>query len=97
MDIIIVEYRTTKLSSYCGFFSKSERKVSPYILVSCNAAPRNIEKRKNTAILYSLNNANALSPSFSESVAFFGIVFCGGHFGKVNAYNPSNTAKIAAI
>ena len=47
IDIIIVEYFTTKESEYSGIFSKSERKTSPYILVNCNAPPKNIEKMKN--------------------------------------------------
>ena len=51
MDMIMVEYFITNESAYFGIFLKSSRKVSPYILVSCKAAPKNIEKIKNNAIL----------------------------------------------
>src|SRR5688572_15643149 len=48
IDIIIVEYFTTKDSGpYSGTFLKSSKKVSPYIFVSCKAAPKSIEKIKN--------------------------------------------------
>lgn len=51
IDIIMVEYFTTNESAYMGLFLKSFKKVSPYALVSWSAAPRNIEKIKNSAIL----------------------------------------------
>src|SRR5688572_22841290 len=52
IDKMIVERFTTKESGpYSGIFLKSSRKVSPYIFVNCKAAPRNIEKIKNKAIL----------------------------------------------
>ena len=51
IDIIKVDFLTTKLLAYSGNFPNSERKTSPYMLVNCNAAPKNIEKIKNNAIL----------------------------------------------
>src|SRR5436190_7808666 len=52
IDIIMVEYFTTKESGpYAGIFLKSSKNVSPYIFVNCNAAPNNIENKKNSAVL----------------------------------------------
>ena len=51
IDMMIVEYFTTNESAYSGTFANSDKYTSPYILVSCNAAPKNIENKKNNAIL----------------------------------------------
>ena len=51
IDKMIVEYFITKESAYFGTFAKSDKNTSPYIFVNCNAAPKNMEKRKNKAIL----------------------------------------------
>ena len=50
IDIMMVEYFTTNESAYSGNRLKSSRKESPYMLVSCSAAPKNMEKIKNRAI-----------------------------------------------
>ena len=50
--MMIVEYLTTKESGpYWGINLKSSKKESPYIFVSCKAAPKNMENIKNKAIL----------------------------------------------
>ena len=51
IDMMMVEYFVTNELKYCGTLLKSSRKVSPYIFVNCNAAPKNIEKKKNNSIL----------------------------------------------
>ena len=51
IDIISVEYFTTTELANSGIVEKSDKKVSPYILVNCKAPPKNIEKIKNNAIL----------------------------------------------
>src|SRR6185503_365479 len=75
IDKMIVEYLTTKESGpYSGIFLKSSRNVSPYMFVNCNAAPKNIEKIKNKAILYFANNLKAFNPNCSMIDASFEIV-----------------------
>ena len=96
-DKIIVEYLTTELSLYAGLLIKSDKKVSPYILVSCNAAPNNMEKKKNNAILYSLKREKAFNPNFSVHVACGSIKFCGGHLGNVNENIPKAKAITDAM
>src|SRR5687767_14845837 len=84
IDMIMVEFLTTNDSGpYSGTFLKSSRKVSPYIFVSCKAAPRNIEKIKNKAILYLANSVKAFNPNCSMIEAPFEMAFCGGHLGNV--------------
>src|ERR1700742_2198004 len=59
IDMMIAGYFTVTRSLYCGTFAKSCRKVSPYALVNCNAAPRSIEKAKKTANFGVLNRVKA--------------------------------------
>lgn len=51
IDKIMVEYFTTKESLKASILSKLVKKESPYILVSCKAAPSNMLNKKNRAIL----------------------------------------------
>src|SRR6185436_15979221 len=51
MDMMMVEYFITNEFAYSGTFLKSSRKVSPYMFVSCKAAPSSMEKKKNKATL----------------------------------------------
>jgi hypothetical protein len=53
------------------------------MFVNCNAAPRNIEKIKNNAILEFENNLKAFKPNCSVNDESAEIVLCGGHFGRV--------------
>ena len=98
MDMMMVEYFTTKDSGpYSGLFLKSSRNVSPYMLVNCKAAPSNMEKRKNKAILYLPNSLKACRPNCSTIPAFLAMVFCGGHLGKVKEKSPKIIAAIPPI
>ena len=92
-----VEFSVTNECAYSGIFAKSYKKESPYIFVNCNAAPKNIEKTKNNAILYFANKLNAFSPNCSKIVAFSDMLLCGGHFGNVKEYIPKTIAITAAM
>src|SRR3546814_5420580 len=63
IDMMIAGYFTAIASWNAGTLAKSCRKVSPYALVSCSAAPSSIANTKNTAMLRSLNRRNEVSPS----------------------------------
>src|SRR5476651_1184680 len=77
-------------------FLKSLRKSPPYIFVSCNAAPRNMEKAKNIANFGVLNKLNALKPNTSTSDFFSALFNSGRHLGKVNEYKPNAKATADA-
>ena len=87
IDNIIVEYFTTNELVYAGFPAKPLKKDSPYIFVNCNAAPSNIEKIKNKAILYFSKILHAFSPSCSINRTFFALA--------IEAHLSDNLAKLA--
>src|SRR5690606_23126500 len=96
MEMIMVEYCTTAESLYASTEPKSFRKVSPYIFVSCSAAPRNIEKTKKRAIFLSLKSLKASRPNFCTTVASLLMSLGGGHLGRKKAKIPKTTANIPA-
>ncbi len=52
----------------------------------CNTTPNKVAKIKNTAILYSLNNAKASKPKRSTKDLFSDVE--SGTFGSVKEYTP---------
>ena len=78
-------YFTTKLCSNSGIIPKPEMNGLPYALVSCSAAPSNIEKIKKTAIFLSLNSTKASKPIMERKLRFSFRPFpSGGVCGSVN-------------
>jgi hypothetical protein len=73
-----VEFSTIKLFL---IFPNSDKKHLIHIGY-CNAAPKNIENKKNNAISGCKIIGTHLNPNFAQMLSSE-IKFCGGHFGSV--------------